>query len=114
MYEMFIWWIHVISCHFIDPSLATQTSCPSEVTTSTACSTEAATATSQPSRSHSVPLNRRVELDSADSIHVLGVAYMYMREDGHLDFLPANANPDGDDRGTFKLVTVLLLELNFF
>lgn len=88
---------------------------PNEATTSTTSSTEAATATSQPSRSHSVPSNRRIEVDSAKSkIHVLDVAYMYMRDDGHLDFLPADANPDGDDRGTFKLVTVLLLELNFF
>lgn len=101
---------------FIDPSLATQKSLPSELTTSTACSSEAVTATSQPSRCHSVPSNPRVQLDSAEyKIHVVDVAYIYMKEDGHLDFLPPQTNPDGnDDKGTFKLVTVPLLELILF
>ena len=105
---------------FIDPSLDTQKSLPSKFSTSTTasttCSSEAVTATSQPSRSHSVPLNPRVQLDSAEyKIHVVDVAYIYMKEDGHLDFLPPQTNPDGnDDKGTFKLVTVPLLELILF
>lgn len=101
----------------IDPSLdlATQKSCPSEVTGSTTCSSEAVTATSQPSRSQSVPSSSRVQVDSAESkIHVLGVAYMYMKDNGHLDFLPAQTNPDGDEKGTFKLVTMSLFELILF
>ena len=104
---------------FIDPSLATQKSLPIEVSTSTTgsttCSSEAVTATSQPSRSHSVPSNPRVQVDSAEyKIHVLGFAYIYMREDGHLDFLQPQSNPDGNDTGTFKLVTVSLFELILF
>ena len=101
---------------FIDPSLATQKSLPSELTTSTTCSSEAVTATNQPLRSHSVPSKPRVQLDSAESkIHVVDVAYIYMRADGHLDFLPPYTNPDGDDdKGTFKLVTVTLLEVILF
>ena len=96
----------------IDPSLATQMSSPSASTT---CSSEAVTATSQPSRSQSVPSSSRVQVDSAEKkIHVLGVAYMYMKGDGHLDFLPAQTNPDGDEKGTFKLVTLSLFELILF